>query len=478
MSSFSDYLKAIRFGLEYETLIQYKPKTRIDVIDKPFGCKSVEGFKKPQGKEANSGIEAQHMKIRATLAKLYNEYNKFPKDYPIDMSIKHRFVVEDGYHGNKCCVNPEDTYLLDNNVWIITYDQSVEAQPPIINNIDHTEFVSPPLNFLNDFEVVPNVISEILPYKIENENTFELKSNSTTSNHVHMTCGNRFKEPKHLVKICVAWLYFEDVFMFMCEQSRRNNKFAMSMKSLFMKDPPDEEDYEIFMNASDEKLEEYCWDLEGIVWAFQGEPHNHKTRYKAFNLQNLFTIGTIECRLKEWCKSEEIMMWITLLAVFYSRVLSNDCLSVILTPYPELKECLWHGSASKTSFGNCIDLFFKFINFEPLEEYWRQRISDMNDVSFFQRNARVNIQNIVFKNDEDEDIKIKNDILGKIKEYCPKINLSKKGGKTKSKSKHFLQNRNMKELREKCAQMKLNHKGLNKTELVSLIQSKRKSKAN
>ena len=109
-----------------------------------------------------------------------------------------------------------------------------------------------------------------------------------------------------------------------------------------------------------------------VVNVFQGNPKEHLNRYRALNLQNLFTIGTVECRLKENCKdTREIMAWISLLAVFYCRVLENECVSNLFSP--EEKAILY---VDKTDDNYrhlnpaCADLFFRFIDVPCLKEYW------------------------------------------------------------------------------------------------------------
>jgi Putative amidoligase enzyme len=186
---------------------------------------------------------------------------------------------------------------------------------------------------------------------------FDFYSNDTTSNHVHMTCGEHFKTPKHLYKICSAWYYFEPVFFFLCNKDRHNNTYCRSMRSILKNRPPSD-------------ITEKNMNISKIRHAFQGNEETNR-RYAALNLENLKEggHGTIECRLKECCSDiKELQAWVYLLAVFYCRAITSDKISRKMYKSDDFMDLI--NDATKFGNNDIYTNFWEFINIPALELYW------------------------------------------------------------------------------------------------------------
>ena len=220
-------------------------------------------------------------------------------------------------------------------------------------HIEEIEIISPPLSIIHDNDVIPFMLHEVFPC---NKGIIYFRNN-TTSNHVHMTCGAHFKKTEVVLKICMAWLYFENVFMMLVESNRRNNDACASLQSI-------------------QKIESLKTEKEtGLTIQRIFDIFTQDFSYKknvSLNIENLIgTLGTIECRLKEASKdAKDLMMWVYLLGVFYTRCIENDL-------YDNDDKSIFTFKIDKedkaTNYQDamaCGQFFFDFINVEKLKEYW------------------------------------------------------------------------------------------------------------
>lgn len=291
------------------------------------------------------------------------------------------FRVADGYRKEVCkgppvpLVTPPtlSTHLDTKYTWVVTHDSSVveEDEDEDEQLLENMEMVSPPLKIIDSWDNIKFMISSVF-----NNTDWISRLNIKTSNHVHFTLCDTpdgtdpiwITYPEVLYNMCRAWWHFEPVFMMLCEQTRRSNRFCASMhRSIYeryeeeafgtngdpsdflqkifkgadghkMNDtlseltPPQSQfkkqleaawyDDEDFFNAdqiNDENANLYK--LMRIIYFFQGHPRDHDTRYASLNLLNTITnVKTIESRLYEGSKDpKEVMSWINLIVLFFSR---------------------------------------------------------------------------------------------------------------------------------------------------------------
>ena len=161
------------------------------------------------------------------------------------------------------------------------------------------EIVSPPLTFDEKGEsALKNVMNNVIPCKdvYKDDAKLEYWNNENTSNHIHLSCMdipkniNYIAIPSNLVKVCLAWWYFEPVFFHMCDSSRRDNKFCIPLRKILLSRLDRNRlgrnftRYELFFIGL---TETDFSSLENVVKFFQGVTYND--RYAALNLHNLIT---------------------------------------------------------------------------------------------------------------------------------------------------------------------------------------------
>ena len=60
-------------------------------------------------------------------------------------------------------------------------------------------------------------------------------NNEKTSNHIHLSCGNEFNNPRVLYNIYIIWMIVEPLILLMCPYWRRNNdRYCSSLYSTFL----------------------------------------------------------------------------------------------------------------------------------------------------------------------------------------------------------------------------------------------------
>lgn len=215
--------------------------------------------------------------------------------------------------------------------------------------LDWVEIVSPIISW-HDLFVEKKFEKALL---FEEDKTIDLYNNIKTSNHVHISMKNEFKNPSKLIKVCAAWLFFEPLFYAMVAPFRSNNQFCIPMfkqMQKYGKDGKDGEDIKgmdavqsFFYTMKGQNKEEET--LKGIHDLLGSE------KYSVFNLNKVANIGSIEVRLKHGSNdSEENSRWVRLLAYFLMAAVKNERI-VDMAP-PETKDMAWklqmvvHGPAT------------------------------------------------------------------------------------------------------------------------------------
>lgn len=187
---------------------------------------------------------------------------------------------------------------------------------------------------------------------------FNFINNKSTSNHVHLSNGDAFKDPVNLVKAVIAWWYYEPVFLSMVAEWRRKNKYCVTMNdrmettygvdsAKFILENMTSTNYKDFLTKMNYEAD--LTELEQLIHFFQGDD-----RYVAFNLMNLLNNkGTIEVRLKHGSSDgEENTNFVLLLAHFFNGILKSEI----------------NKNVEK------IESFSSIINNKTLIDYWKKKI--------------------------------------------------------------------------------------------------------
>lgn len=216
-------------------------------------------------------------------------------------------------------------------------NRSYNPSGEVLNNV---EVVSPVLEYQ---EIKGGYLNSVISNLGGSQGIFKLFNNEKTSNHIHISYDHpSFKDNLSFfaTKLCMAWLYFEPIFLLLCGHWRRNNMYAISMRlrvknALLKKYKDDSSIWDIFMNLSSRSYkagnglsETQC--IYSLIELFQGEISGEKTRYAALNLMNLLPGGiqTIEVRIKQGSSDgEESRMFVLLLAEFIRSVMTRECVT-------------------------------------------------------------------------------------------------------------------------------------------------------
>lgn len=250
-------------------------------------------------------------------------------------------------YGSKPC--PKD---LSTNSWVITHDSSVrmlqkkerytrfyetvesakatedqhKALLGDLNSIEHIEYVSPIIDIEGDWE---DFIKDSFATLVKSPMHFH---NSATSNHIHFSCGEVFKNPENLYNICTFWWYFEPLFMHLVPKWRRNNEYCKTIHDIFKDDDSKTDLVSLFTRLKSynemTQLEAEIPDkrILKILRFFQGNPFESSSRYAALNLMNLKPkgIGTIEVRIKHGSNDpEELINYVKLFMKFFKAVIEK-----------------------------------------------------------------------------------------------------------------------------------------------------------
>lgn len=142
----------------------------------------------------------------------------------------------------------------DQHEWIVTYDGSVESNPspprefiPLYHSVDdlirsnvanllpaktekniveHIEIVSP---VITRKQVTDDYIIKALQIFRGKNNELTYFNNEQTSNHIHLSCGTEFDNPRALYNIYIIWMIIEPLILLSLPYWRRNNIFCKSI---------------------------------------------------------------------------------------------------------------------------------------------------------------------------------------------------------------------------------------------------------
>lgn len=340
----------IKIGFEYEIIIQCSDNNilndvfRIEDEVQKYSCYNygINGIHRNSTRIRDAYVLRV---IRHILADYYHQvqmvkYNK----------IKYNFKKADGYKKKLCNV---PSGIKKENSWQIQHDGSVSLQQDkklliklyetlniqkfasndqintLINNrtvFENIEIVSPVLTIKNNKH--KEVIYDIYNNVFSNTNLFYF-NNSTTSNHIHFSCGDDFRDKDNLYNICMNWIHFEPLFYSLCPFWRKKNPYCNSLNKTMKRNLDSDRYNAIFMGDDKDQFS----DIYEIINLFQGNHDDDNTRYAALNLLNLVEngTGTIEIRLKHGSNDpEELCFFIELFAKFFDasirgkRVDSDD----------------------------------------------------------------------------------------------------------------------------------------------------------
>lgn len=311
-----------------------------------------------------NGTLPREAKFRSTRFQVGDKTRKPCDVFP--SSVKDRKV----YSYDASTVN-HDTDR-NSRIWAVTHDSSVfqDGEVPLYHNFKDTfmsEPSSPPPD-ANELLKYTEVVSPILSLADFTSGYFQTICGKTmtvhdmmkywncsrTSNHIHMSYESPLfhqYKPQVLVKVCMAWLYFEPVIMLLMGHWRRNNQYCEMMRKKLGSKVQTGKVPEFFMNMTSDNYMKYLGplldgipaDLEdpvgrqnvvnAIIHFFQGPIDKRETRYAALNLMNLRQDGiqTVEFRIKQGSADiEENVMFMKFLAEFvHSAITGPDIVTRI-----------------------------------------------------------------------------------------------------------------------------------------------------
>jgi hypothetical protein len=141
----------------------------------------------------------------------------------------------------------------DQHEWIVTHDESVESNPKpprefiplyhkledLVNNkgallpakteqniVEHIEIVSP---VITREQVTNDYIAKALHIFRGKNNELTYFNNEKTSNHIHLSCGTEFDNPRALYNVYIIWMIIEPLILLSLPYWRRDNTFCRSI---------------------------------------------------------------------------------------------------------------------------------------------------------------------------------------------------------------------------------------------------------
>jgi hypothetical protein len=243
----------------------------------------------------------------------------------------------------------------------------VESIPELVEQI---EIVSPILSY-SDFSTPRSsfnrIMNDVFPVK-----GLRYWNNEKTSNHVHISYDDpELIQPspnktEFISKVCIAWWWFEPVWMSFVTSWRKNNRYCREMRKIAIMDAFGT--IQKSVKRLKKGLNKDLVQLYMLIHMFQGDIGDKGTRYAAFNLLNMVEGGiqTVEVRIKQGSTdANENRMFMMLLAHFFHAVLSSPSVATLLTE-PE-KDVLMEGKDKK----KMTDIFWNFVGNRETEQYWR-----------------------------------------------------------------------------------------------------------
>ncbi len=384
-----------KFGFEYEALVGINMNAETNALLEKLTAQILGAINDPKTRES---IHCKNI-IELTMENMKLKWRK--KSFLADFIIRYMFVLllnsssrqtfqfAPEYHNDlDVCVpkmlddkdTGKDTVCDKDNCWTVTSDSSVRTGDDlrVYSNDHHSvkkaynvenektllesiEIVSPILkwrdltkkrysrsasnsnkstsnsNKNNTQGIVPS-FHYVLDDALKANGLFEYYNNNYTSNHIHLSLNDTFKDPCNVVDIAMAWWYFEPLFFSIVAPFRTNNKYCKSFSDQIKSNINIVDKVKnvgnihsrMFETTSLQSLEARYDDDPDSIRDFVTKYFQGDDRFCALNLSNMYTIGTIEVRLKHGSTSSlENVMWMKLMAYFFYAALVNESVTTI-----------------------------------------------------------------------------------------------------------------------------------------------------
>ena len=232
-----------KYGLEYETLV-HSPAVVATYNSEYERLKQSTEYIRPSCELTKATFEASSKKTAAS------PYRKFIQESISSRAADDINVRYETYASWSICPHTDE----DQHEWIVTYDESVESNPPpprefipLYHNVDdlirpnvanllpaktekniveHIEIVSP---VITRKQVTNNYIAKALQIFRGKNNELTYFNNEKTSNHIHLSCGTEFDNPRALYNVYIIWMIIEPLILLSLPYWRRNNFFCKSI---------------------------------------------------------------------------------------------------------------------------------------------------------------------------------------------------------------------------------------------------------
>ena len=248
-------------------------------------------------------------------------------------NVKSRYDMLKDYNATKMTMT-ETVYREVNNA-----ERTMDNQYIPIEKIEMT---SPILEYsgLDDFQ---RLLSKFSSQGSEPNKAIIPFNTDYTSNHVHLSFNkDKFLlvNAPNMLKVCMAWWYFEPLFLVLMGHWRRNSKWCVPIRKFFAE--------EALMSTYDQhnlfktgECEDYdVNDHTDIAYIFNGGLKK-QNRYKALNLVPFFHIETLEVRLKHGSSDPvENKNWLLLLGFFLCAAVNNELICQNISD--DNKDMLWN----------------------------------------------------------------------------------------------------------------------------------------
>lgn len=421
-------MKYFDFGFEYECLIEIKSAYFQHILDKLISNKLKLDFDDYSRNSSHNSLSTNgsntsdrefwrivrndDIVLNRNSRRISRMNRFFLASIFNTMDENIQFLATPNYNDEPIYVKPLLPYKITTNkkkqsfFWTITSDNSVQkemCEPPFyqnhkelsdykynINNcpnniIEFIEIVSPIISWKNICCSQDNIIMKTLNEIINCNDIFDYWHNKRTSAHVHISRGVSFMNEKNIVKICMAWWYFEPIILTFVEKWRRTTEYAKHMNDLivpmsdenkqFLFRDLNETNYKKIFNRLQIKYpseKELSW-LEKIIFVFQSF-----NKYSALNLLNINKINTVEIRIKEGTTNlDNIVLFMKFFAYFLDASCRKPCITKLTS------------ESSKTYFW---DVKTKTLRKQEYDLLWQELYSFLDRRDFYEKDCK-NIYN-------------------------------------------------------------------------------------
>lgn len=435
------------FGLEYEALVnidqstkQYLQSVSQRVFDDLKHEKEVARTLNVDGCfDGLSDEDKQYMHERIVVASVLNGLTMKIQDPSLSELKEPLFVALTGYHGDVCgapnskgkwCVsfdgsidirvNKQGLWFLRDHVQMYNHEPAPDTQPYTVlgevydyaqdkqkSLIKYIEIVSPILHVEGNNQIVSvkkpaskltvkSVIENVLFPKDpqgDYHSTITTFHNPNTSNHVHVSFkNNKFTDINNpiVIRIIMAWMYFEPLFMLFVAPWRRMNMYCITMRRMMYKkfkkigqlavmkdlffnfDENGASVMKSFWQSHVDAATFWLNETTALLQTFQGmEAYD---RQCAFNLYNVSPDkkGTIEVRLKHGSSdAEEIENWILLIGLFMNAAKNLPCITRSPVMTHNIKSAFWNAYNFDETYGT--EVLFGYHHNDNTGNSWLQK---------------------------------------------------------------------------------------------------------